>query len=160
MPAGGDIILAEHVTYPPPQQMLDGTNQTGINSATAATGSPVCGVAFVAPPSGRVGIHLLANVQVTAGTGAPGAQVGVILRTSATLGGGTVVSNGMTEDPGVSMTWVAPTPPFGGKQSASLMITGLTPGASYNAVVYHQTYGGTGTTFTVYNRAVRAEPLP
>lgn len=159
MPAGGDIILAEHVTYPAPVQALDGTNQTGVNSATVVTGSPVLGVAFVAPPSGRVSVHLLANVQLTAGTAGPGAQVGVIVRTSATLGGGTVVSNGMTEDPGVSLTWVG-APPTGGKQGASLMITGLTPGASYNAVVYHQTYGGTGPVFTIYNRAVRVEPLP
>lgn len=159
MPAGGDIILAEHVTYPAPQQAIDGTNQPNITAGTAVTGSPTLGVVFVVPVSGRVAVHVMAHAQITAGTAGPAAQVGVIVRSGATLLGGAVLHNGMTDDPGVSMIWQG-TPPCGGKQASSIMLSGLTPGATHNAVVYHQTYGGTGPTFLIYNRAIRVEPLP
>jgi hypothetical protein len=148
-------VLAVDVTYPAPVQASDGTDQTNITVTTPNAGSPVVGVTFVAPQSGRVRVHVQATPRIT--TAATGATIcGVIVRAGATLGSGTVVFDGTAQDPGCKVQLNG----FLGflQMGASSLLEGLIAGATYNAVVYF--YVGAGTTGQVLARQVGVDPLP
>lgn len=158
MPAGGDIIYASDGTLPAAVQVADGTNLTGINVAGPIAGSPVVGVVFTAPPSGRVRAAVTGTLAATAGTGQINGLLAVQVRTGAVIGAGTLVHDGFAADPGARVVFIGPI--NGGVcGSAAMMVSGLTPGAQYNAQTVHGVLG-TSAAMTVYNRAVTVDPLP
>ncbi len=131
----------------------DGTDIVGFSNTTFASGSPVVGVAFTAPTTGRVWVHWQARFNPTS---AVSAQVGFALRTGATLGVGTLIQDGLNEN-------CLESPPVSGgggrvQGGTSYLVTDLTPGTVYNVVVCHRmTAAGTGTVFA---RSIGVSPCP
>jgi hypothetical protein len=158
VPAGGDVIYASDVTLPAAVQAVDGTNLTGVTVAGPVAGSPVVGVVFTAPPSGRVRVTVTGTMAATAGTGQINGVLGVQVRTGAVMGGGTLVHDGFAADPGVRIVFIGPIN-AGVCGSGSMLVSGLTPGASHNAQAVHGVLG-TSAAITIYNRAVGVDPLP
>lgn len=157
MPVGGDVIYASDLTPPPAVQAVDGTNLTGVTVAGPAAGTPVVGIAFTAPPAGRVRVTVTGTMAATGGTGQLNGVLAVQVRTGAVIGAGTLVHDGFTADPGARIVFIGPI--NGGVcGSGSMLVSGLTPGASYNAQAVHGVLG-TSAAFTIYNRAVGVDPL-
>lgn len=148
-------MLAVDVTYPAPVQAGDGTDQNSITSTTPVLGSPVVGVVFTAPPSGRVRLHLFAALRIT--TPATGQiYCGVQVRAGSTIGSGTLVFDGIGTDPGCRAFLSGMVGYTAGNVSA--MLEALIPGASYNCSAWYMV--GAGTTGVVMARQVAVDPLP
>ena len=163
MPLGGDIILASDwadLVVPPPRAMYEPTNQNALTNAGQSAGSPVCGVAFTAPPSGRVLVHVSAQLIQTAGTGSPYTYAGGFVRAGATLATGATVHDPSVGEPMGRVSCGGATLSAGVGAGASTIHEGLTPGSPYNVVVVTWVQGGTGGTYTVITRGVLAVPLP
>jgi len=163
MPLGGDIILASdwaNLVVPPPRMMYDPTNLTGQTNPGQSAGSPVCGVAFTAPPSGRVLVHTMAQLIQTGGTGSPYTYAGGFVRAGATLATGANVHDPSIGEPMGRVSCGGGTLSAGVGAGASIIHEGLTPGAPYNVVVVTWVSGGTGGNYTVIARGILAVPLP
>jgi hypothetical protein len=95
-----------------------------------------CGVVFVAPTTGRVVIHTSAQIvnSTTAAT-----RVAPVVRTGGTIGSGTVVQAGIDGNAVV----VQGTNSI--RLGTSVLISGLTPGDTYNVRLEHRVTTGTGT---------------
>lgn len=158
MPAGGDPILASDVTTTVPVEASDPQNISGVTN-TAPISSPIVGVAFTAPKSGRVRVHVSGMVGLTAGT-VPNifCYLGAMIKTGATVGSGTLVYDGATTEPGckIGTSGTLNTMLAG---SASALVSGLTAGAVYNVAAY-MLVAGTGATGFAYYRACAVDPLP
>jgi hypothetical protein len=126
------------------------------SSTTFTPGTNVCGVAFTAPPSGSVIVHLKAYFQ--AGIVDKAAIVSTEIKTGSTVGSGTVVSGGTAN---ANDALVISGPVTSGNEckmnaATPRLITGLTPGSSYNVRVMYQTES-TGN-ITVFNKQVIVVP--
>lgn len=151
--AGGQRVYATDVTMPAPVQSEDLTDLTITNTAPVP-GSPVVGVVFTAPPSGRVRVHLLAGLRIsTPATGA--VHIIASVRAGTTIGSGALVFDG-TNEPGLRgflagmIGYITTT--------ASVMVEGLTAAAQYNVQAQH--YVVSGTTGIIMYRRVGVDPLP
>jgi hypothetical protein len=98
-----------------------------------------CGVAFVAPTTGRVFLDYAGNI---ANSGANTTLITPVVREGGSVGSGTsflaaVDDNAFAIQPatGGDLLW-------GGRR---LLVTGLTPGATYNVRLEHRVGGSTGT---------------
>lgn len=113
-------------------------NTTSTGYIVSLTTAGTCGVAFVAPPSGKVTVHF--------GTASynPSANVddktAIRVGTSSTVGGGTEVYAATDND--MILTNVAAN--LATRHSGFAEITGLTPGNTYNACMAHRVSAGTG----------------
>lgn len=96
-----------------------------------------CAVAFVAPTTGRT--LLLYNAELDADGAAVSCNVAPIVRTGATIGSGTTI---VAADLANAVRNVGTD---ARRYGASLLLTGLTGGASYNVVLVHRVSGGNGT---------------
>lgn len=155
MVAGGQKVLAVDVTYPAPVQAVDATDQLNITSSTAAPGSPVCGVVFTAPASGRVRVHINGVPRIVSpATGAT--YLGAVVRAGAVIGSGTLVFDGLGAEPGCRILVQG----YVGylQAAASTLVEGLTAGAQYNVRAEHLV--GVGTQGQILGRAVGVDPLP
>lgn len=115
---------------------FDATSTTFGTTASAGTYAH-CGVAFTAPSSGKVKITVGARVQNSSATS--GCLITPETRTGSTIGGGTVVE-GASDINGYSH--------YGdtfARGSASHLLTGLTPGSSYNTRILHRASANTAT---------------
>lgn len=112
---------------------------TSTTYTTASTAGPYadCAVVFVAPPSGRVKVHTAARMVNTGAT--VGTLVSPEVRDGATIGAGTVIE-GAGDGTGVSHYGTT----FA-RSGADHLMTGLTPGTSYNARLLHRSTSGTET---------------
>lgn len=124
----------------------DTADIVGFTNTTFASGSPVVGVSFTAPTTGRVMVMWHARFNPTS---AVAAQVGFALRTGAVVGSGTLIQDGLNEgcleSPNVSGG--------GGRVQGGTFypLSGLTPGDTYNVVTCHRMVSaGTGTIFARY----------
>lgn len=105
-----------------------------------------CGVAFIAPATGRVKIHhaALASNSTTGST-----DVAPAVRTGSTVGSGTVFvaasNNNRVTKVGTGAI----------RAGVTSLITGLTPGSAYNVRLEHKVSTGVGT---VAERTVVVEP--
>lgn len=134
--AGTKVLAAD---TPPAREAGDGTNISSWTNTTAANGTPVVGVAFTAPTSGRVQVSMNSALQSVSG------QVfcGFIVRTGSTIGSGTTVISSENE-PNAKIGTSTGTVNAG----CSQVVTGLTAGASYNAcAVYWAAASATGSLF-------------
>lgn len=117
---------------------LDPTSRTLTATSFTSTLSPanICGVAFTAPPSGKV--VLLWNVDQD-NSAAGFVATSIAIRTGSTVGSGaSVLAAGFSTakiDYNGSQT----------RDGCSHPYTGLTPGTVYNAYLEHLTSTGTGT---------------
>lgn len=124
----------------------------GFNSTTygidADSGSYVdCGVAFTAPTTGRVVIHT--NARLNNDTAALGVSVTPVVRDGSTVGSGTVI---VAADDSNRITNTGTSPL---RMGVTRLVTGLTPGDSYNVRLEHKVSGGNGD---VRNRHVIVAP--
>lgn len=135
-----------------PQAQMDDSpdNYTGLSNTGANYGETYCGVSFTAPDSGKVKISLNAMIHCqTAGS----AYAGIFVRTGSTVGSGTLVYD-CTVDPGCKISTNITGHQLNG--SCSTILSGLTPGASYNAAAVTWVGGGT---MAYYGRQVAVEPM-
>lgn len=133
----GEQIVSEW--WPESVTVTESTDQLNITSTSYTAGSPECGVTFVAPRTGRVGIALSAEMrnQDTGGNRvlvAPEVYLG-------TSSAGTLVL-APTVARGVSTTGDTTASEFMNHGNFS-MLDGLTAGATYFVRVMHQVTGGT-----------------
>lgn len=125
---------------PDTEQAIAGTSFsctiTSFGTAASAGSYSDCAVVFDAPASGRVKLSFAARL-VNTGTG--GTLVGVETRDGGTIGSGTVV-DAVDDQRAVSV--------YGtdfGRPGADHLLTGLTPGATYNTRLLHRATSGTGS---------------
>jgi hypothetical protein len=155
--AAGDPVKA--LDAPPAVNAADSTTVATAASTVYAQLSPVVGVAFTAPTSGRVKITFRARFECKLN----GSRVVVSaeLATGATVGSGTVL-NAASDDEALESTQsaTATTTPAETRMNAAQYryITGLTAGTTYNAYVVVK--GFTASNGTVYSRGILVEPLP
>jgi hypothetical protein len=110
------------------------------STAYTTTGAD-CAVVFVAPTTGRVMIHLSARMQVTPGTATSGALIAPQTRTGGVVGSGTLVEDAADQSAASH---------YGGtafeRQGIWHLLTGLTPGSTYNTrLLMKSSVGGTDT---------------
>lgn len=116
---------------------------TAVNTASVtytATGT-ICGVAFVAPPNGKVWVHW--NCEMQSDTDNAFCLAGWRIRTGSTVNSGTTVVD-VNEDRRLTYRrgiGAAVTAGYG----SSHLVTGLTPGKKYNIVHLVRVTAGTGT---------------
>lgn len=112
------------------------TIYTSTNVGFTTAGAPLTGVAFIAPLSGKVLLHWSATLHHnTTNTAIVSPQIA----TGDVLGAGTVVfaasSQRSVENGNLAFANIG----------SSRLLPGLTPGAVYNATLYHSVNGGTGS---------------
>lgn len=133
MAATGDLVTA--VTTSWDTQNTFGTTTSTSYTATL-TGGTACGLAFVAPASGKVLIHNVCDIK---NSGAGYCSCAIELRTGGTIGSGTVVTS-----PGFDNNILQT-----GTAQVRCMVTepvsGLTAGATYNVRQLYLVQSGTGT---------------
>jgi len=145
---------ASPVPRQPPQTALSGTPVGGFTSTTYVASSPPVGVWFVAPPSGIVRVDWSSRFQTN--TINTRTAVSVQIATDRTLDAGTVVSSANDNSALENNN-----DPAGGAntrlQAAMFrLVTGLTPGAEYNAVVkFRMLTAGNGD---IYNQQILVTP--
>lgn len=146
--AAGNIIYASDLLMTEVDN-ADTTARTTTSTTYTTTLSPaqICGVAFTAPPSGKVSIEWGAGVQNNTGP-----NLGVC---SFAIRAGSVVGSGTSfqaSDDGRAITSLAFI-----RAGAQSTVTGLTPGTVYNVALEHRVASaGTGT---FSNRSVTVVPL-
>ncbi len=137
-----------------PVSTEDGANHS-VSSATFAAGSPNCGVAFTAPPSGIAEIIVGGDIHTSQNT--HGISLGWELRTGAIVGSGTVVTAASTLRALYAGNAVNSGAPAKTLASFYHPQSGLTAGNSYNVRTMHAvTSGGAGT---VSHRYITARPV-
>lgn len=156
MSAGSKIKALDN---PPFANDYEGTDETTITS-TYSVGAATCGMTFVAPTSGSVIVFWSARVEVTTTNGFIGVTVQVA--SGASIGSGTVASgNGAAADNSCIETRRGTGTATDTRIQASMfrIVTGLTPGATYNAVVMHRGISG-AVAGTVYERGIMVMAMP
>lgn len=138
MPNSGDIVKALDF----PAATVSVQNTAGTTSSTSYTSTltsgTACGVAFVAPTSGKVLVHNSALLDhSTTGT----SWCSWILRTGASIGSGSTAL-GLSASDSRAIKHIGTSE---SRQGDTYLITGLTPGASYNIVQQFRTTGATAT---------------
>lgn len=109
---------------------------TAYGTATSGGTYSDCAVTFTAPTSGRVVIHCAARLISTASGN--GARVCVETREGSTVGSGTIVDGVGDRGPSnYNAVFV--------RVGTSRMLSGLTPGAAYNARMLHRVDSGSGS---------------
>lgn len=116
------------------------------------------GVAFTAPPSGKVYVTIRCSLGTNSVTSTTGAWLGFEVRTGTTIGSGTVV---LAAD---DTRAAGPSRPFNTNAgfkyhpaSARELVSGLTAGTSYHVRTMFRSE--TGATAAVLNRSVLVEPV-
>jgi hypothetical protein len=139
----GSIIEGWPLAVENVQDASDTSTSTSFTTADMTT----CGVAFTAAPSGKALVHFSARIDHS--TAAPGI-VSFEVREGSSIGSGTVVlaasDDRRLENHNTNQSMAGATVP----------VTGLTAGASYNARLMHRTTSGT---VTLENRRIIVEPV-
>lgn len=130
-----DAALAPDTVQAIAGSSFDATITTFGTASTAGSYSD-CAVVFDAPASGRVSLKFAARM-VNSGTG--GALVGVETRAGSTVGSGTVF-DAIDDQRAVSNYGTT----FA-RSGAEHLLTGLTPGATYNTRLLHRATSGTAS---------------
>ncbi len=116
-------------------------NTSGVSNLNVGPGTLTAmsgiGASFIAPPSGKVAVHLQGHltVDVAFGRGVVTTQI----NTGLTLGSGSVYG-GYTADQKYGLSLHSPTVDVDITCAAFRPVTGLVPGDPYHAQVYHAAY--------------------
>lgn len=135
--------------------LTEGTDQAAFTSTAYIAGTPICGVSFVAPPSGVIRVDWHSRFQTN--TVATRSLVSVQVATDAVLDAGVVVSI-----PTDSSALENPNDALGGTSTrlqAGMwrLVPGLVPGAVYNAVVkFRMATAGNGD---IFDRSIMVTPM-
>jgi hypothetical protein len=148
--------------FPATVQHFDDTGiftftNTSFGIGTAGGTYVDCGVAFVAPTSGRVMLFWNAVLDIEAGSNAV-AYISPVVRTSATVGAGTAVleaADNNARRATRSQVGVDTDSSARNRAGASYLLSGLTAGNSYNVRLEHRVTSQTAETF---HRAVQVVP--
>ena len=127
--AGWDAVLDDPLASLRPQMTYSSTVQ-GIVSSTPSMGSPIIGLAFVAPPSGMVFITLTGFLESSI-VGAS-AILGWQIRAGASIGSGSVVEEINDDYSLIAGTFVSSGNPNYHSGTTRHLQQALTPGSSYN----------------------------
>lgn len=122
------------------QSAVDATARTTTSTTFTSVVSPanVLGVAFTAPASGKVMLHMVCDL-VTSGGAGQFAEAAPAVRTGAVLASGSVVLAAAHDRAVIAYNGIQL------RAGITYRLTGLTPAASYNAVMEHANSSGTGT---------------
>ncbi len=136
------------------------TNQTNYNATAGSLGSADAGFSFIAPPSGAGTFQVAGFGQMNV-IGMVGKYWGEI-RTGGTIGAGTLVHDGDSDNgPEIRVQATAnPTAFYVG--SGSTLVSGLTPGNTYNASGWYAVVaaGGLGAGIQMFARQLSWIPSP
>jgi hypothetical protein len=149
MPTAGQKLRA--IDFTDAASNEQNADETGFSNTTYGGGANTCGVAFVAPTSGRVKVEVYAYFE---SNGAQQAYVSAAVRQGGVIGSGTVVEAASDTRCLTSQT--------AGDDRAGVVyryISGLTPGNTYNARAEHRVDSGGGTG-DIFNRTILVTPLP
>lgn len=144
-----------------PNQVTESTDLTGITSTSFIAGSPVCGLVFVAPPSGKVWVKVYGFLTVTLGANSLGrGELGWELREGSVIGSGSVVVAASTNLERLISAAVGSTTGLINQASGgdAYLVTGLTPGADYNVRTMHRTNNAVHVV-VVSERRLSVEPV-
>jgi hypothetical protein len=137
MAAAGDKLVAVATAF----NRVDASSTTTNTSYTGTlTGGGAAGVAFIAPPTGKVTI-LFGTAGFNDGNGREN-KTAVRVGTGSTVGAGTQVYAPNDNDMILVLT-TADTNTYG--LSSFAEVSGLTAGGTYNVQVQHKVNAGTGT---------------
>lgn len=146
----GSIVNANDT--PPTVADAEVASFTFTHTTFAVTGEPAtCGVVFVAPTTGRVTLDYSCN---EGNSTAASVLVAPAVREGGSIGSGTTVL-AANDDDAVAILTVAGMNSalvFGGR---TRLVTGLTPGSTYNVRLEHRTNTGTAT---VSRRSITVSP--
>jgi hypothetical protein len=139
----GSVIGAE----PASASDVEDTSDTSTSTAYTTADMNVCGMSFVAPPSGKVKLHLSARMD---NSGASSCFISYRVGTAGVVGAGTEVvapdDTRALEQFQVNQITVG----------ASFPVTGLTAGDTYNVQMMHRASAGT---ITLENRHISVHPV-
>lgn len=150
--AGGDVVNAgtinDLIDYGPNMPAAVDAKDSAVTNGTTTsatfvnslTTSLIRGVSFVAPPSGKV--NVLATCGAANGTIAQFTLVSFEVKTGTSVGSGTVQT---ASDENTASQFQSAVAASNGQHTAAGLVTGLTPGASYNACITYRVTSGTGT---------------
>lgn len=124
-------------------------------STSFQLGDTTCGGVFVAPPSGRVMVTFNGVFAAAAGTGQ--LYMGPQVREGSSASTGTVVFN-PTTDPGAKVGYSPASSSLIIAGGCSRLVTGLTPGATYNVAAGYWNVSGSGLTINYFSRSVAVYP--
>lgn len=118
---------------------VDATSRTTTSTSYTPTLSPagLCGVVFVAPQSGKVTLIWTGEMFNSGANNITSMSPAV--RTGAVIGSGSVVL-AADDDRAIRVNVVSP----GDRHSCAYLLTGLTPGTTYNASLEQRVNTGTG----------------
>jgi hypothetical protein len=125
--------------------VIETTSLTGITSGSFITGSPACGVAFTAPPSG--GVYVTVSGHLKQANNANNIMLGFEVRSGNSVGAGSVQVSGSSARALVAGNAVNASAPVELTASRRCRIQAgtLTPGAAFNVQTLHLVSGGAGT---------------
>lgn len=149
---GDDVMVVGG--NPQPVLSFSATDITSISSTSFIPGTPVVGIAFTAPDTGKVYI-VVSGHMASAGIANAYIYLAAEVRTGSTVGSGTVFHAAVTDE-GVSIGQ-ADTNITRISGSNEILVTGLTPGSSYNVRLVYLTTAGTNA--TIFYRAVLVKPV-
>jgi hypothetical protein len=136
---GGSGLGAQPARLNSTDNLNGSIGTTYTNNAGGSTSPAIFGVAFIAPPSGKVFVA----GRALAGTTTAGAYsfLDFEIKTGSTIGSGSVVRavNDVT-----SSVFQSSTASQQGPLNITDLVTGLTPGAAYNAALVYRVSAGTG----------------
>jgi hypothetical protein len=129
-----------------PASVSSTTDEIGFTSTSFVAGASPVGVAFTAPPSGAVLIHLSAIVSQNINTQAT--FVSCEVKTGGTIGSGTLFGSAANSDRGLTVGRAINSGAVALLQaSRAILYTGLTASSTYNVRVMHCVDGGSGSLF-------------
>lgn len=134
------------------------TNQANMTSQTATAGANVCGFSFVCPPSGQVLLEVAAYFDVT--TTNEELWVWGEIRSGSTVASGTIQgsTHGKTDNGPLLVGEAQNGTGNYFISSGFTLVTGLTPGTTYNAAVFYALGTATGGSANVYSRRITMIP--
>jgi hypothetical protein len=155
--SGDGTIKGTLVSQPQPVYVTDATQLTNQSVGTTyVAGSTVVGTTFVAPPSGKVYVTVGGRIQCQSAGNI--FHLSAEVRTGSTVGSGTVIqaaSAAQSLGCGGNATGFTFSRVSG---SHRRLLTGLTPGDTYNVRTMHGCQAAGGTV-DIYNRDLLIEPV-
>jgi hypothetical protein len=158
--SGDGTIKGTLVDQPQPVQVTDATLQSysdPLLGTTYVSGSPVVGTTFVAPPTGKVYVTVSGRIQCQ--TASNTVYLSFEVRTGSTIGSGTVITAAEARRSvgvGGNATGFTFSRVVG---SYRYLLTGLTPGDTYNARTMHAAQGPASAAANFYSRDLLIEPV-
>lgn len=130
------------------------TDEVGFTSTSFIAGGAPVGVAFTAPPSGKVKIDFTGQIQQNINSFA--CILSCEVKTGSTVGSGTLAGGAANSDRAlICGKAVVASGPSHMAATRAVFYSGLTPGASYNVRLMHCVDGGSGS---IFNREIIIQP--